>query len=101
LAEQLLKLGLKVIRVGKASAVSPSLWDYTLDAAIERDPNAKKALEEATKATCDLKNLKSGKRAGGKSKLDISSERNKRDIATAAVKASIQVRLQSGPIFSY
>lgn len=87
LAEQLLRLGLKVVRIGKASAVSQSLWEHTLDAAIERDPDAKKALEEATLATCNLKNMKGGR---GKNKIDIASERNKRDIATAAVKASIK-----------
>lgn len=90
LAEQFLRLGLKVVRVGKASAVSQSLWEYTLDAAIERDPAAKKALEEATIATSNLKNLKSGKKGSGKSKLDIASERNKRELATLAVKASIK-----------
>lgn len=78
------------MRIGKASAVSQSLWDHTLDAAIERDPEAKKALEEATVATCNLKNMKA---RSGKSKLDIASERNKREIATAAVKASIKVSI--------
>lgn len=91
LAEQLVRLGLKVVRVGKASAVSPSLWDYTLDAAIERDPEAKKALEEATRATSNLRgsNIQSQRKGGGKSKADIASERNKRDLATTAVKNSI------------
>jgi len=94
LAEQLLRLGLKVVRVGKASAVSQALWDYTLDAAIDKDPAAKKALEEATRATSNLRGgpLKSGKKGSSKSKVDIAIERNKRDIATTAVKASIEVR---------
>ena len=95
LAEQLLRLGLKVVRVGKASAVSPSLWDHTLDAAIERDPDAKKAMEEATRATSNLRGaaVKSGKKGGSRSKLDIASERNKRELATTAVKASIEVSI--------
>lgn len=92
LAEQLIRLGLKVVRVGKASAVTKGLWDYTLDAAIARDPHAKKALEDATKATSNLRgtSAKPGKKGSGRGKLDIASERNKRDLATAAVKASIE-----------
>jgi ATP-dependent RNA/DNA helicase IGHMBP2 len=94
LAEQMLRLGLKVVRLGKASAVSESLWEHTLDAAIERNPEAKKAMEDATRATSNLRGnpVKSGKKGASKSKLDIASERNKRDLATNAVKASIEVR---------
>ncbi len=88
LAEKLLGIGLKVVRVGKASAVSPVLWDYTLDAAIERDPDAKKAMEEATLATATV-NQKGSKNI--RSKKDQGNERNKRDLATRAVKASIEV----------
>ena len=44
-----------MVRVGKASAVSQGLWDYTLDAAIENDPDTKKAMEEVSKATANLK----------------------------------------------
>ena len=36
LAKKFLGLGLKVVRVGKPSGVSESLWPHTLDAAIER-----------------------------------------------------------------
>lgn len=89
LAEQLLRVGLKVVRVGKASAVSPGLWDFTIDAAIERDPEAKKAMEEALVATANA-NTKRSKEKRTKSKLDNASERNKRDAATRAVKASIE-----------
>ena len=95
LAEQMLRVGLKVVRMGKASAVSQTLWEHTLDAAIERDPDAKKAMEEATRATSNLRisSMKSGKKGSSRSKLDIASERNKRDLATNAVKASIEVRM--------
>ena len=94
IAEQAIRLGLKVVRVGKASAVSQGLWEYTLDAAIEKDPEAKKAMEEASRATANLKKSSSlkGKKGDSRSKLDISTERNKRDLATTAVKASIDVR---------
>mmetsp|Transcript_305 Transcript_305/g.355 ORF Transcript_305/g.355 Transcript_305/m.355 type:complete len:149 (-) Transcript_305:906-1352(-) len=96
IAEQAIRLGLKVVRVGKASAVSQGLWDYTLDAAIENDPDAKKAMEEVSKATANLKKSSlNGKKGGSRSKLDISSERNKRDLTTTAVKASIDVRMNS------
>ena len=88
LAEKLLGIGLKVVRVGKASAVSPVLWDFTLDAAIERDPDAKKAMEEATLATSAMNQDRSKK---SRRKSDQSNERNKRDVATRAVKASIEV----------
>ena len=88
LAEQLLRTGLKIVRVGKASAVSPQLWDYTLDAAIERDPDARKAMEEAMVATA---NLKQQNRKNTKSKAANASERNRRDVATRAVKASMEV----------
>ena len=36
----ILQLGLKVVRIGKASAVSESLWDFTLDAAIDSDASS-------------------------------------------------------------
>jgi hypothetical protein len=93
LAEGFLKLGLKVIRVGKASAVSEHLWDYTLDAAIDRDPDAQKALQNAARATSQLSKIQArkgkGKRGGESNAL---SERTAREIATAAVQLSIQVR---------
>ena len=86
-----------MVRVGKASTVSQGLWDYTLDAAaIENDPDAKKAMEEVSKAIANLqKSSLNGKKGGSRSKLDISSERNKRDLTTTAVKASIDVRMNS------
>jgi len=90
LAEQLIRIGLKVVRVGKASAVSPVLWDYTLDAAIEKDPEAKKAMEDAALATSNVSSRRNGNK-NTKSKLDVASARNKRDVATRAVKASIKV----------
>lgn len=92
LAEQMVKLGLSVIRIGKASAVSKTLWDYTLDAAIDKDPTAQKALQNAAWATSQLPSSKARRKGDSRSKSSILSERSKRDVATAAVKASIQVR---------
>jgi len=90
LAESLLKLGLKVVRVGKASGISESLWDYTLDSAIAKDPSAQKALEDASRATANVKLQRS---SSGKNKKDVSVDRAKRELATRAVKASIQVSI--------
>lgn len=89
LAEKFLSLGLKVVRVGKPSGIAESLWAHTLDAAIQRDPFAQKALDEASKITAKVKisGDADGKR---KNKGSLSAERAKRDEATAAVKASIQ-----------
>lgn len=91
LAEQMVKLGLKVVRIGKASAVSESLWDYTLDAAIDRDPKAQKALENAAWATSQLSSSRAKRKGDSRNKSSILSERSKQDVATAAVKASIEV----------
>ena len=100
LAEKFLALGLKVVRVGKPSGVSESLWGYTLDAAIERDPNAKKALEDAARITAKvIKGLHDGD-SRRTNKGSISAERAKRDAATDAVKASIQVSLRFVSILS-
>lgn len=91
LAEALQRLGLKVVRVGKASAVSQALWPVTLDAAIDADPAALKAIQNAARATAQLaKSTRNGKRGPNTGAL---SERTLREAATAAVKASIQVRL--------
>lgn len=92
LAEKFISLGLKVVRVGKPSGISESLWGYTLDAAIQRDPGAQQALENAARVTAKLTRVSDG---GNKRKNKglISSERAKRDAATEAVKASIQVRI--------
>ena len=87
LVEAIIKLGLNVVRVGKASAVSESLWDYTLDAAIDRDPDAQKALERAAKATAQLGKLNRQKNENSRT---VVSERTIRESATASVKASIQ-----------
>ena len=80
------KLGLKVIRIGKPSALSETLWDVTLDAAIDRDPDAQKALRIAVKATAALTEFQRTK----KSSSNGASEKAVRDAATAAVKASIK-----------
>lgn len=92
LAEGFLKLGLKVVRVGKASAVSEHLWNNTLDAAIDADPEAQKALQNAARATAQLAKLQQKRKAGGKNahKSLMLSDRTVKDIATAAVKQSIQ-----------
>jgi len=84
LALSLIKVGLKVVRVGKPSSVTQDLWKYTLDAAVNADPDAQRALEAASKATAKLGN---GKLRG--------SEKN---AATDAVKASILV---SAYLFMY
>eukprot|EP01083_Nonionella_stella_P282917 962893_1 len=49
-------------------------------------------MEEATRATANLRktSLLNGKKGGSRTKMDIASERNKRDLATTAVKASIE-----------
>jgi superfamily I DNA and/or RNA helicase len=89
LAESLVGLGLKVVRVGKPSAVLESLWKNTLDAAIDRDPDAQKALTIAAKATAQLSKLtrsSDGRKNAGASLR----ERSIRDAATVAVKKSIE-----------
>ena len=88
LAEKFISLGLKVVRVGKPSGVSESLWSHTLDAAIQRDPNAQKALEDAARTTAKVKKGSNEKKRTNKGSL--SADRAKRDAATDAVKASIQ-----------
>ncbi|CAB9496919.1 polymerase alpha-associated DNA helicase A [Seminavis robusta] len=90
LADRLVKLGLKVVRIGRPSAVSESLWDHTLDAAIDRDPDAQNALKHAARATAALRESQksNNKSRGGTSSGSIVDVT--RDIATAAVKASIK-----------
>ena len=93
LAEKFLSLGLKVVRVGKPSGVSETLWKHTLDAAIQRDPNAQQALEDAARVTAKVKKSTTNGSGGRRTnKGSLSAERAKRDAATDAVKASIQVR---------
>jgi regulator of nonsense transcripts 1 len=83
LAEAMLGLGLKVIRVGKPSAIAENLWNFTLEAAVHRDPEASKALADAARATAQLAKL--NKRV--KTSL---GERAIREAATTAVKDSIR-----------
>jgi hypothetical protein len=85
LAEAMIKLGMRVVRVGKASAVAESLWPFTLDAAIDRDPDAQKALRCAARATSQLAKL-----SRKSSSAQTVSDRTIRESATAAVKASIR-----------
>ena len=89
MAEALIQLGLKVVRVGKSSAVAESLWSYTLDAAIDRDPVAQKALRNAAKATAQLSKLADTRSSKRSSRYSL-SDRTIRDAATSAVKASIE-----------
>lgn len=81
-------LGLKVIRIGKASAMSESLWSYSLDAAIDRDPEARKALDLAASATAQLMKIRKEKKK--KSNGSTLTERAAQVIATSAVKRSIR-----------
>ena len=90
LAEKFISLGLKVVRVGKASGVSENLWSYTLDAAIQRDPNAQRALEDAARITAKVKKTSNESGSKRKNKGSLSAERAKRDAATEAVKTSRQ-----------
>jgi AAA domain len=99
LAEAFQRLGLNVLRVGRASAVSESLWNLTMDAAIDRDPQAQLALQNAAKVTAQLSILRQGRKQGrggnnAKAQTGGSSggggERMLRQAATAAVEASIQ-----------
>lgn len=89
LAEEIKSLGLKVIRVGKASGVSEALWDITLDAAIDRDPEARKALQDAATATANLRMAQQHKSSAGRGN-SASANNYKRDTATTAVKAAIE-----------
>ncbi|KAL7534179.1 hypothetical protein ACHAXR_005701, partial [Thalassiosira sp. AJA248-18] len=90
LAEKFLSLGLKIVRVGKPSAVSENLWSHTIDAAIQRDPNAQKALDDAARITAKVKKTSNEGRNKRTNKGSLSADRAKRDAATDAVKASIQ-----------
>lgn len=83
-----MKLGLKVVRIGKASAVTETLWDVTLDAAIDRDPDAQKALKRAAEATAELARFRRNKLRN--SVASSLSERSLQEVATFAVKASIK-----------
>jgi ATP-dependent RNA/DNA helicase IGHMBP2 len=83
LAAEMVRLGLRVVRIGKASAVSKSLWEFTLDAAIDRDPDARKALQDAAVATSSLSQGR-----GGKEDREVAAMR--REVATQSVKASIE-----------
>lgn len=93
LADRLLRLGLKVVRVGRPSAVSEELWEHTLDAYIDRDPDAQSALEQAARATAALR--ASQQKKGKRGPTNGVNEDISRDLATAAVKASIHVSLST------
>jgi hypothetical protein len=102
-AEALIRLNLKVVRIGKASAVSQHLWDYTLDAAIDKDPFAQKAMRDAATATSELTAIQRARQqSGGRKRLvnGAESERTARDAATLAVKASIKVNCSVGNPFN-
>ena len=80
--------------MGKPSGVSETLWKHTLDAAIQRDPNAQQALEDAARITAKVKKSSTNGSGGRRTnKGSLSAERAKRDAATDAVKASIQVKI--------
>ena len=89
LAEGFLQLGLKVVRIGKASAVSESLWDFTLDAAIDSDKEARKAMELAASATAQLLKIRKDKKNKNGNGAPM-TERAAQEIATLAVKRSIK-----------
>mmetsp|Transcript_23448 Transcript_23448/g.65080 ORF Transcript_23448/g.65080 Transcript_23448/m.65080 type:complete len:1077 (-) Transcript_23448:2841-6071(-) len=89
LAEGFLQLGLKVVRIGKASAISESLWRFTLDAAIDADPEARKASKLAASATAQLMKIRKDKKNKNSNGAGM-SERAAQEIATAAVKRSIR-----------
>jgi hypothetical protein len=88
IAEGFLKLGLKIVRVGKVSAVAENLWEHTLDAAIQRDSDAQNALDYAATATAELMKIRKDKRR--KTSNGVMSERLAQEMATAAVKKSIK-----------
>ena len=98
LADGFLQLGLKIVRIGKASALSENLWQYSVDAAIHRDKDAREALTAAAAATAQLlqirnDNVKSKKKknSSSSSATMLLTERVARDIATIAVKHSIKM----------
>ena len=102
LAQALQRLGLKVVRVGRASAVDQSLWDCTMDAAIDRDVQAQEALQNAAKTTALLTRFRQNKRRRQRQQghgtttttttatNNSQEERSIRQAATAAVQPSIQ-----------
>ena len=75
LADALQPLDVNIIRIGKPSAVTESLWPYTLDAAIERDARVQTALQHAVEATA---------------RAQDSTDRTLKEAATAAVQAAIR-----------
>jgi superfamily I DNA and/or RNA helicase len=88
IAEGFLKLGLKIVRIGKPSAVAENLWEYTIDAAIQRDPDAQNALSYAARTTAELMTIRKDKKR--RTANGVLSERLAQDMATAAVKQSIK-----------
>ena len=91
LADRLLKLGLKVVRIGRPSAVAEPLWEHTLDAHINRDPTAQRALEYAATCTAAVKSSRSSNKGSKGKHIASANEHITRDLATSAVKASIEV----------
>jgi len=85
LAEELhFGLGLKVVRIGRASAVTESLWNCTLDYAIENNADAQSAIKKAYQATAALTEAR---RRNPKAKAVLQGLQT---AATDAVKKSIQ-----------
>jgi AAA domain len=79
---------LKVIRIGKPSAVTQSLWNMTLEAAIDRDPNVQKARDAANQVS---EQQQSQLHKKSKSSVQSYEQRSIRTAAmTTAVKASIE-----------
>lgn len=89
LAEALMKLGLNVVRIGKPSAVSQSLWNNTLEAAIDRDPDVQKARLVATQVNEKVLRF-SDKNNNKKTSKSYDEQRAIRSATTSAVKASIE-----------
>jgi hypothetical protein len=65
--------------------------NYKVAIHVDRDPAARKALRDAAWATSQLTTTRSRRKGDSQSKSSILSERSKRDVTTAAVKASIEV----------
>jgi AAA domain len=79
----LMRLGLSVIRIGAPSAVATALLEYTLDAAISRQPAVQQARAAAVQATAALSVAKNDKSSSNLSLLTRA--------ATQAVQQSWQV----------
>jgi len=89
LAEQMLKLGLNVVRIGKPSAVSKHLWEHTLEHAIDQDPTAQRALANAASATAQLSKSKLAANPGKRSS-SVGPAKGAPSAQVVRVRASIQ-----------